>query len=75
MKAETTIACVTLVLLGSVANPSSAQTITEIIDSARDGAGNGLDGPGGIAVDGLGGMIPPVDSKTRARLTRWMRSI
>ena len=50
------LACTILLLLGLLAPVASAQTITEIIDTTGDGAGNPLDGALGIALDGSGNV-------------------
>ena len=48
-----------LVVFALGSGRAAAQTITEIIDSTGDGAGNGLNGPIGIAVDTAGNVYVP----------------
>ena len=43
-------------MVSFAAGQASAQTITQIIDSTGDGAGNGLHSPTGIAVDAAGNV-------------------
>ena len=45
---------------------ATAQTITEIIDSAGDGAGNGLNQPFGLAVDSAGNVYVTSSLGSRA---------
>ena len=57
---RTTVSVLAFVCGGFVAIPPvAAQTITEIIDATGDGAGNGLNGPIGIAVDTAGNVYVP----------------
>ncbi len=58
--------CSVLLLWTLSTGPAVAQTITQIIDATGDGAGNPLDRPFCIAVDGAGNVFVVGDNSNRA---------
>ena len=63
------VATICFCLIGGT-SPAVAQTITEIIDSTGDDAGNGLNGPIGIAVDTEGKVyVPGLNTNNAFKIT------